>query len=220
MAYTAPSTINEYSEAAPLINVHAMSGYQVPQGSYQIQEAKTYSYEGSCCGCYRDNEDAVISPSAISISRRYGCGCCVYQDSTVVNLKLVESARVNHPISGCGLFWAWFLFGCFGWHRFCAGRYKTGFLLFALFTLSLTLTPMGYIFADEYNWSGAGWMFITAIVSSVVLAMLVIFWFVDAFFLRGWAQCVSLLAFCSTFNPSGTLRFPGSKLASCLSHRA
>ena len=199
MAYASPSTHSgiEYSEGTPLIiNSHSMSNFQQAH-PVMLPEAKTYNFNSTCCGCYEDHQDAVLSPTSLSIARRLGCACCLTSDVTVINLKHVESAQVSHPMGCCGLFLGWFFFGCFGWHRFCAGRPRTGFLMLFLFIAALAVTPMGFIIMDDNDNSsrffGYNWLFL-GIAGSIAVALLLFFWIVDAFYLRGWSQYVLLFA--------------------------
>ena len=201
MSYPAPSAHSGSIDSRLFIgDLHMPDIHQ--ERPALITEAKTYTFNSTCCGCYEDHQEAVLSPTSLSIARRLGCSCCTTSDMTVINLKKVESARVSHPMSCGGLFLGWFFFGCLGWHRFCIGRTRTGFIMLAIMIIALVTTSVGFVFMEEYD-SGNDryrqnpyWLAL-GVISAFVIAFVVISWVIDAFYLRGWSQYVSFPHSCT-----------------------
>lgn len=166
-----------------------------------IQEAATYNFDGSCC-CYKNEEETVVSSSTYSIARRFGCCCFVHNDHTVINMDKVALTKIEQPAGGCAFFWTWFMFGCFGWHRFLAGRYKSAFAMAIVFSLSFAGVLTCFISAEEILWNhdwnhdhglwinAHTWYIVGGIFSSIIFALVFCLWIWDAFFLLRWSQYV------------------------------
>ena len=177
----------EYSQTAPVATdyLHIQANPVVAT----IQETSSvYNFDGSCC-CYKNDEETVVSPTAFSIARRFGCCCCIHSDHTVIRANKVAVTKINVPVGACVGFFAWLSFGCLGWHRLCFGRTMSGWIMGAIFAASIVFCTFGLIFGIEYSGrdSNATPFLIVGILGTFFLSFTVITWFVDLFFLRKWS---------------------------------
>lgn len=169
-----------------------------------IQEAATYNFDGSCC-CYKNDEETVASGPTLSIARRFGCCCFFHSDHTIVKMEKVSTTRIEKPVDGCALFIAWLFAGCFGWHRFASGRYKSGFAMAIVFTLAFAGVVGFFIAAEDELWNHdwhhpegyrPHWidlytsLTVAGILCAIVFGLVVCLWIFDAFFLLRWSQYV------------------------------